>query len=189
MKHLGTVTLETERLTLRKTLENDWEPMFSNWANDERVTRFLTWEPYESAEQLKTTYHQYLLDNQEKPDFYDWKIILKELNEPIGAISVVKLREDIEEAEIGYCLGCRWWHRGIMTEAFQRVIQFLFEEVGVNRITATHDPRNPHSGDVMKKCGLRYEGTLRQAGRNMQGICDECVYAILRDDEFCVFKG
>ena len=182
MKHLGTVTLETERLVLRKTLDSDYEPMFRNWADDERVTRFMTWSPYESAEQLKNTYHQYLLDSQQKKDFYDWKIVLKEIGEPIGSISIVNIREDIEEAEIGYCLGYSWWHKGIMTEAFERVIRFLFEEVGVNRITATHDPRNPHSGDVMKKCGLRYEGTSRQAGKNMQGICDVSRYAILKED-------
>ena len=184
MKHLGTVTLETERLILRKTLEDDYEPMFRNWANDERVTKYMTWAPYESAEQLKNTYHQYLLESQKKPDFYDWKIVLKKTNEPIGAISVVSMREDIKSAEIGYCLGFNWWHKGITTEAFRRVIQFLFEEVEVNRICATHDPRNPHSGDVMKKCGLQYEGTLRQAGQNMQGICDVAHYAILKEDYF-----
>lgn len=184
MKHLGTITLETQRLILRKTLESDYEPMFRNWANDERVTKYLTWAPYESAEQLKNTYHQYLLDSQAKLDFYDWKIVLKKSNELIGSIGVVKLSEDIEEAEIGYCLGASWWHMGIMTEAFQRVIQFMFEEVGVNRITAVHDPRNPHSGDVMKKCGLLYEGTSRQAGKNMQGIFDVSRYAILKEDYF-----
>ena len=182
MNHLGTKTLETERLILRKTLETDYKPMFRNWANDERVTRYLTWPPYESAEQLKTTYHRYLLDSQEKADFYDWKIVWKETGEPIGSIGAVSLRENISEVEIGYCLGFAWWHKGIMTEAFSRVIRFLFDEVGVNRITATHDPRNPHSGDVMKKCGLQYEGTSRQAGRNMQGICDVARYAILKED-------
>lgn len=182
MKHLGTVTLETERLILRKTLEADYAPMFKNWANDERVTKYMTWSAYESAEQLKDSYHKYLLESQEKPDFYEWKIELKEIGEPIGAISVVRIREDIEEVEIGYCLGFNWWHKGIMTEAFKRVIKFLFEEVGANRITATHDPRNPHSGDVMKKCGLQYEGTARQAGLNIQGICDVSHYAILKED-------
>ena len=46
MEHLGTLPLETQRLILRKTLESDYEPMFRNWANDERVTRFLNWQPY-----------------------------------------------------------------------------------------------------------------------------------------------
>ena len=71
MKNLGTVTLETERLILRKTRQNDAEQMFRNWANDERVTKYMTWSPYESVEQLETTYHKFLLDNQGKPDFYD----------------------------------------------------------------------------------------------------------------------
>ena len=182
MRHLGTVTLETERLILRKTEENDWEPMFRNWAHDERVCRYLTWSPYQSAEQLRDTYHHYLLEQQQKPDEYNWKIVLKELGEPIGAISVVRLNEAVGEAEIGYCIGTPWWHRGIMTEAFGRVIRFFFEEVGVNRICAAHDTRNPRSGDVMKKCGLQYEGTARQAGRSRQGICDLAHYAILRED-------
>lgn len=182
MKHLGSVTLETERLILRKTLPDDYIPMFNNWAGDERVTRFLTWPPYNNADQLKNTFHKFLLKNKKNPDFYDWKIVLKEKGEPIGSISVISIRNDIEEAEIGYCLGYDYWHKGIMTEAFSRVIRFLFEEVGFNRITATYDPRNIHSGDVMKKCGLQYEGTMRQAGKNMQGICDVSRCAILRED-------
>ena len=184
MKHLGTKTLVTERLILRKTKDTDADFMFQNWANDERVTKYMTWQPYETAEQLRETYHKYLIENQDKPDFYDWKIELKEINEPIGSISIVQLREDIGEAVIGYCLGYNWWHRGIMTEAFNEVIRFLFEEVGINRIAATHDPRNPHSGDVMEKCGLKYEGTLRQAGRNCQGICDCVMYSILKEEYF-----
>ena len=52
----------------------------------------------------------------------------------------------------------------------------------MNRIEARHDPNNPHSGAVMRKCGMRYEGTSRQADRNNQGICDCARYAILRSD-------
>ena len=182
MKHLGTQTLETERLILRKTIESDAEPMFYNWANDKTVTKYLTWQPYETVEQLRDTYHAYQLSQNDNPEFYAWKIVLKAINEPIGAIDVIEIRENTEEAFIGYCLGNKWWHQGIMTEAFQAVIRFLFEEVGVNRITAHHDVNNPHSGDVMKKCGLLYEGTFRQGGRNNQGLCDLAQYAILKED-------
>ena len=184
MKHIGTQTIETERLILRKTTDSDAEPMFYNWANDERVTRYLTWSPYEDVSQLQKTYHKFLIKSRKNLNFYDWKLVLKEINEPIGSIGVVRINEDTEEAEVGYCLGFNWWHKGIMTEAFSAVIKFLFEEVGFNRIAATHDPRNPHSGDVMRKCGLQYEGTHRQSGKNMQGICDEAVYAILKEDYF-----
>ena len=101
MNLIGTVDLETERLLLRKTKVSDVEPMFYYWANDSRVTKYLTWTPYESPEQLKETYHQYLMDNQDKPDFFDWKIVLKETGEPIGSIGVVKIIENIDAVEIG----------------------------------------------------------------------------------------
>ncbi len=83
---------------------------------------------------------------------------------------------------IGYCIGSRWWHQGITSEAFRAVIAYLFKEVGANRIESQHDPNNPHSGDVMKKCGLRYEGTLRQADYSNKGIVDACMYSILRSE-------
>ena len=184
MNHKGSVTLETERLILRKTQDSDAEPMFRNWANDERVTKYLSWAPYQNVDELRNYYHRELMEKADNPDFYDWKIVWKETGELIGGIGAVRLREDIEEVEIGYCMGYDWWHKGIMTEAFKRVIRFLFEEVGVNRICAEHDPRNPHSGMVMQNCGLQYEGTQRQAGWNQQGICDVCNYAILKEDYF-----
>ena len=100
----------------------------------------------------------------------------------MGNISAVRHDEHIEMVHIGYCLGQRWWHTGIMSEAFAEVIRFFFEEVGINRIESLHDPRNPNSGKVMGKCGLTYEGTLRQSDRSNQGLCDAKWYAILRED-------
>ena len=61
-------------------------------------------------------------------------------------------------------------------------MDFLFDVVEVNRIEARHDPRNPHSGNVMKKCGMKFEGTLRSSDWNNQGICDACYYGLLNMD-------
>ena len=181
MNHKGTVTLETERLILRRFTLGDAEDMFRNWASSEKVTHFLTWEPYKSIDDVKS-YIQFCIDGYEKPDHYNWTIEFKELGQVIGVIDVVQQREDIACGEIGYCLGDAFWGRGIMPEALNEVIRFLFLEVGMNRIQSTHDVNNPNSGRVMEKCGLRYEGTLRQAGKNNQGICDSVMRAILRED-------
>lgn len=69
-----------------------------------------------------------------------------------------------------------------MSEALQVVIDFLLDKVEMQRVEARHDPNNPHSGAVMKKCGMKYEGTLRKADWNEQGICDTCYYSILSTD-------
>ena len=181
MQHKGTQRIETPRLILRMAQMSDAEPMFRNWTSDSEVTKFLSWPTYQS---VNTAYEVlgFWIKEYEKADFYQWMIVLKEINEPIGSISVVHLRDDIAQAEIGYCIGRSWWHKGIMTEALTAIIEFLFTEVGINRIEAKHDTNNPHSGGVMKKCGMKYEGISRASDRNNQGICDTAQYAILRKD-------
>ena len=181
MNHKGTIPLETERLILRRYRLSDAQDAFHNWCAAEKVTRYMTWEPYNSIDDLKG-YIQSVIDDYQKPDSYYWVIEYKELSQVIGSISVIWLDQDVASCEIGYCLGDKFWGKGIMTEALSEVIRFLFEEVGMNRIQATHDVRNPNSGRVMEKCGMQYEGTMRQAGRNNQGICDSVMRAILKGD-------
>jgi len=182
MKHLGTERIETERLILRRYIPGDAQAMFDNWASDPEVTKFLTWPTYTSVEPAKMIIGQWIA-SYEKPDFYQWVIVLKENGEePIGGISVVDSDDSVMKAEVGYCLGRRWWRRGIMTEALNAVIDFLIDEVGMNRVEARHDTNNPNSGAVMLKCGMKYEGTNRQADRNNQGICDAARYAVLASD-------
>ena len=181
LTHKGTQTIETPRLILRQARLQDAEPMFRNWASDPEVTKYLTWPTHQSVAVSETVIGSWL-QAYEKENYYQWMIVLKELGEPIGSISAVRQNERTEEAEIGYCIGRPWWHRGITTEALQAVIDFLFGEVGMNRIAARHDPRNPHSGGVMRKCGMKYEGTNRACDRNNQGICDTAQYSILRNE-------
>lgn len=69
-----------------------------------------------------------------------------------------------------------------MSEAFAKIIPFLFEEVGAKRIEAQHDPNNPASGKVMEKCGLKYEGTLRNADWSNKGIVDAAMYGLLVEE-------
>ena len=181
LTHKGTVTLETPRLILRRAEPFDAQAMFRNWATDPEVTKYLTWPPHGNIAITRSLLERWSAE-YEKDDYYLWMIIPKELGEPIGSISVVEKRDDIGEAEIGYCIGKAWWHQGIMTEALTAVMEYLFDQVGMNRIEARHDVNNPHSGAVMKKCGMRYEGTHRAADRNNQGICDTAIYAMLRSE-------
>jgi len=184
MNHKGTVTLETERLILRRFTIDDAEAMFRNWANDDEVTKYLTWPTHTDVSVSQTVINSWL-ELYQKPDHYSWTIVLKEIDEPIGSIAAVEQRDDIKMVHIGYCIGRKWWHQGITSEALTELIRFFFEEVDVNRIESRHDPRNPNSGKVMMKCGLQYEGTMRQSDINNQGgFCDAAYYALLAEDYF-----
>ncbi len=181
MEHKGTKRIETERLILRPLTMDDVSPAFRNFESDERVTEYLRWQAYKNIEGVKEIFSQWVGEYENKA-FYQWAIELKELGEPIGCISVVDQDEKTDKVHIGYCLGVNWWHQGITSEAFKAIIPFLFDEVKANRIEAQHDPNNPHSGNVMKKCGLKYEGTMRQADWSNKGIVDAAMYALLRED-------
>lgn len=184
MKHCGTQTLKSERLVLRRFTIEDAGAMYRNWASDSEVTKFLTWPAHSSEEVSKAVLKEWI-GQYENERFYQWAIVLKENgDEPIGSISAVHMNDDIAMVHIGYCLGKDWWHQGIMSEALKTVMDFFFDRVGANRIESRHDPRNPHSGMVMKKCGMKYEGTLRSSDRNNQGICDTCWYAMLNSERF-----
>ena len=180
LTHKGTQTIETPRLILRKARMEDAEPMFRNWANDAEVTKFLTWPAHGSIEVSERVLASWV-DCYQKDDYYQWMIVLKEINEPIGSIMASTVGR-AKCAHIGYCIGRQWWHQGIMSETLKAVMDFLFDAVGYHRVEAMHDPNNPHSGGVMKKCGMKYEGTLRQADRNNQGICDASYYGILKSE-------
>lgn len=181
MKHLGTVTLETNRLILRRFKVEDAKSMYENWANDKEVTKYLTWAPHENEEASRMRI-QMIIESYQDLETYEWGIELKEIHQLIGSIGVVDLNNEISKLEVGYCIGKSWWNKGIMSEAFSEVIKFFMEDVGMNRIEAHYEPENIHSGDVMKKCGLSYEGTLRQSAINSRGVCDIVCYGILKED-------
>jgi ribosomal-protein-alanine N-acetyltransferase len=182
LTHKGTKVIETDRLILRPFTMEDAEPMFRNWASDDAVTKHLTWPTHESVEISNMVLSDWT-SHYGEPDFYNWAIVLKENGpEPIGSIAVVRINSATDCAAMGYCMSRAHWRKGVMPEALNALVDFLFAEVGFNRIEAEHDVNNPASGRVMEKAGLRYEGTLRQSGRSNQGIIDVVWRAILRED-------
>ncbi len=171
MNHIGTREIATERLTLRRFEIEDAENVFYNWFSDEQTVKYLTWPVYKSVDEaedmIKSWIAQY--DNTE---YYNWAIELNDLEQPIGNISVVSIDEKTESIELGYCLGSQFFNKGYMTEAVTAIIRFFINEVGAGRVWARHDTENPNSGKVMAAAGMDYEGTLRHAGFNNQGICE-----------------
>ena len=86
------------------------------------------------------------------------------------------------QAEMGFWLGAQRWGKGYATEAARAVIGYGFERPGLNRICAHHVVRNPASGHVLEKIGMRREGALRQRVRKWGVFEDVVILAILHDD-------
>lgn len=90
MKNIGTIELETNRLLFRKASTSDSKDMFNNWASDKEVTKYLSWDAYEKEENA-VSYLKYLEEEYTKDNFYNWIVVSKEDNTPIGTIGAVDI--------------------------------------------------------------------------------------------------
>lgn len=179
--HLETKILETSRLILRPFIVEDAGGVFANWASDPEATRFMTWPTHQSLANSKD-YIDFAMEQYARAAGCEWAITIKASGEVIGSLGVSVKNERALCVSSGYIIGRKWWHQGYTSEAFRAVIDYLFRQTAVRCIEAYHDPRNPNSGAVMRKCGLTYEGTLRASDANNAGVCDAAWYSILKDE-------
>lgn len=145
----------TERLILRPFKDGDAKAMYNNWTYDDRVAKYCRWYPHNNVSETEM-FLNYCMGAE-----YCWAITLKDKDEPIGCIDIVRMSED-NEPELGYVLGHDYWGKGIMTEVLKAVIAELFE-CGFKKVEACHNIDNPASGKVMEKAGMTYS-------RNSMGL-------------------
>ena len=174
----NTPTLHTEHLTLdRFTLED--VPAVRDTLYTEAVCRNLFITPGKTTEEV-TENIQWLLDGYEtKEDFHQWAV--RENGLCVGRVMLTVSRR-FHTGTVAYYLAESTWGKGYMTEILRRVIDFCFDDLGLNRVEADHFARNPASGRVMEKAGMKLEGIWRAAGKNNIGICDEVWHSILREE-------
>lgn len=96
-----------------------------------------------------------------------------------GAVGL-QLTPAHHRAELGYWIAQPYWGQGFATEAVQAVLRFAFEDLQLNRVQASHLPRNPASGRVMQKVGMLREGLHRERYLKGEQFQDVVEYALLR---------
>lgn len=180
MEHIGTQTIETERLILRRFELSDAQNMFDNYCGKEKVTEFLSWDAHKTVEDTKSYLTDVVLPNYDLINTYCWAIVWKETNEVIGCIDVCAKDERRRCAELGWVIGDEYWGRGIMPEAATSVLKYLFA-VGYERIQATHHVQNKKSGRVMEKIGMQCEGIHKKFSMFKNDTLVDCyLWAITR---------
>lgn len=169
-------TLRTARLTLRPFTFDD-APAIQRLASAYEVALNTLFIPHPYPEGAAA---EWIARHQE--DFDENRIHHFALDdgELVGTMALVKKGEGI--AEIGYWVGLPYWGRGYATEAAIEVVRYGFEECGMQRIFAGHFTRNPASGRVLQKVGMRYEGTLRRHQMKWGEPLDISFYGILREE-------
>ncbi len=176
---MKTPHLDTNRLLLRPFLPSDAQDV-QRLAGDWSIadTTLNVPHPYEDgmAERWIAT-HQ---PKFEAGELVVFAIVAKAESALVGAISL-ELDEPFDRGQLGYWIGKPYWGLGYCTEAAARILRFGFSELRLNRIHSSHLKRNPASGRVMQKIGMREEGLLRQHTKKWGRFEDLVLYGILRD--------
>lgn len=151
MIYENTPMINTERLILRKFIMDDAEALFEI-LKDKDVNTFLPWFTIKDLDETKKFLKKRFLDYYDEDSIYRYAICLKEDNNPIGYVWLA----NNESCDFGYGLKKEFWNEGIVTEASKAVVERI-KNAGYTYITATHDVKNPRSGEVMKKLGMDYK--------------------------------
>lgn len=160
LTHIGTNTVETERLILRRFVYTDDDAMLKNFIADEKVQSMYSEPVYTTKEAVKGLLDKYI-GSYEKEDCYRWAITEKTTGECIGQIAYFLVDSKNHFAEIEYCIGAAFQCRGYATEATKAVIAYGFERIHLHKVQICTKTINQPSRRVIEKCGFTFEGTLR----------------------------
>ena len=188
-------TLETQRLYLRPFRLEDADELFK-LAGDYDVSQFVPKIPHPYSVAEATEWIAGLDTKYKAQKQVVFAVVLRHAEEDLGSavlndrircdhlVGSVRLEMDRPNdcAELGYWIGTEFAGKGYCTEASQRLLQYGFQDLGLNCIWAGHFSTNAASGKVIAKLGMKYEGRLRARFKKMGNHLDDDTYSLLRSE-------
>lgn len=166
MEPVGTKRLETERLLLRRISQADAESLYRDILSNKQHLYFLDWS---YAEDLCTVeaFIENIISSYFNEYYFFWVMEEKTTGAFAGCIFVCHCDIKKRLAEVEYTASGKAQGHGYMTEALNKVIDFLIDEVGFYRVEGVCNVENTASARVMEKAGMVMEGILRGRALNL----------------------
>ncbi len=181
MRSIGTNTIETYRLILRRFEYEDASDMLELWVSKPEI-QYLYSEPvYTTIEEVNELLKSYI-NSYENMNYYRWAIIDKLTHRCVGQIAFYFVDIKNHFAEIEYCIATDFQNKGLMTEAVEAIIKYGFEKIVFHKIQISTKSINAQSKRVIEKCGFIYEGTLRDYFFYNGDYIDRLYYSMLRKE-------
>jgi len=172
-------TLKTDRLVLRPLQHSDLDDLFE-YAQDADVYTMGMWQPYESDRDARQHLDE-LLSLYMKGLMW-WAIEHKADRKMIGRIELSHVDREDKHAEISYALNKSYWRQGIMSEGMERVINYAFNDMTLNRLYARTLTDNEPSCKLLEKFNFQREGHLREHSQVKGYPEDIYFYGLLKSD-------
>ena len=147
-------TIETDRLILRFWKEKDLKD-FNEYAKEKGVGEMAGWFHHESLDKSREILSSFI---ENKSDF---ALILKETGKVIGSFGFHESKwvsesayKNLKYTTLGYVLSKSYWGKGLMPEAVNAVIKYLFDNTEIEAIAISHFKHNEQSKRVIEKVGF-----------------------------------
>lgn len=169
--------LETERLYLRRVINEDINEIFALYSNQE-VMEYIP-RPMVKIEEEALEHIAMIDEKIENNEGINWAITLKDNPKLIGIVGHYRIRPEHFRAEIGYMLLPEYHGKGIVSEAIKEVVNYGFEVMKLHSIEAIIDPENFASEKVLQKNGFVKEAHLKENEFYNGRFLDTVIYSIL----------
>ena len=174
------VTLYTQRLTLRPWTMDDLADLYE-YASVDGVGQMAGWTPHKSIEESREILQMFVNGKIEFALEFNGKVI--------GSLGIAPYKEKelpefekLRGRELGFVLSKDYWGRGLMPEAVQAVIKYLFEIVALDFIVCGHFVENYQSQRAQEKCGFKHYKLVEYTTRS--GVVKDTWLSILYNPEF-----
>ena len=159
--------LTTERLTLRQLVVNDEQEIFTLRSNSE-INKYLDRQVSNTIDDARNFINK-VNENISKSDSLYWAITLSDKNILVGTICLFSFSDENDKCEIGYELLTNYQGQGIMKEAVEKVIDYAFNTIKVQKIKAIFHRDNQSSIKLLDKFSFKQSNEFDKA--NPELIC------------------
>ena len=172
---------ETSRLLLRPWSESDLDD-YAQMLADPEVMRYLTHEYGPLSREEAAQAHARILRHWQERGFGAWAALEKASGRWAGKIGLNHLTNwpGPNTVEVEWQLKVPFWGHGYATEGGRAAVHHGFDTLGLDRIISITVPHHAASQNVMRKCGLTYQGVVRLDDPRTRTKRDIVWYAIDR---------
>lgn len=174
-------TLSTARLHLRPFVPEDCT-VLAQIANNRDIADTTISVPYPYTEAFAQSAIQTFLEDWTQDTAVHFAIVEPLNNQLIGYMALKDIDKEHSQAELSFWIDTDQAGKGFATEAGQAIMHYAFSDLSLNRICAYHMTRNPASGRILSKLGMKQEGHLRQRVIKWGQCEDVLLWAALKSD-------
>jgi RimJ/RimL family protein N-acetyltransferase len=152
--------VRTERLVLRPIDPVGDVDAIHAYASREDVCRYIPWTPKTREEVAAWLPRRSITTIAAPGSAASLAVTLRETGELVGDVMLIWHSDEHRTAELGYVVNPDHGGRGYATEAARAMLAMAFDRLGMRRMVARVDARNPASAAVLRRLGMRQEATL-----------------------------